>query len=101
LCIARFDLFGEGAELVELGFGQVGGIRFFEEQEEVEDVIVGKIQLDDAGPSAFPPARQRHPGFAQAPASDDEVALLRIPEQFILERPEILVVNTVSELAGE
>jgi len=99
LCIAGFDLFGEGTELVALGFCQVGGVRFFEEQEEIKNVIVGKIQVDNAGSSAFSPAGQCHPGFAQAPASDEEIALLRIPEQFILERPEILVINALGELA--
>jgi hypothetical protein len=37
----------------------------------------------------------------RAPASDEKVALLRITEQFILERPEFLVVNALGKLAGE
>ncbi len=86
--ITGFDLVGEDAELVASGFAQIGGVRIFEEQEKVEDVIIGKIQVDDACASAFPPARQCYADFAQTPASDEKVALLRIPEQFILKRPK-------------
>ena len=35
LGITGFDLVGEDAELVALGFAQVGSVRFFEEKEEV------------------------------------------------------------------
>lgn len=73
-------MFGEGAELVALGFAQVCSVGFFEEQEEIKDVIVGKIQVDDACASAFPSGGQRHAGFAQAPASDEKIALFGIPE---------------------
>ena len=64
-------------------------------------MIIGKIQVDDACASAFPPARQCYADFAQTPASDEKVALLRIPEQFILKRPEFLVANALGKLAGE
>lgn len=94
-------MFGEGAELVALGFAQVCGVGFFEEQEEVKNVIVRKIQVDVARACAFPSGRQCHAGFAQTPASDEKVPLLRIPEQVILERPEFLVVNALGELAGK
>jgi len=73
-------LVGEDAELVALGFAQVGGVRFFEEQEKVENVIIGKIQVDDACASAFSPARQCHADFAQTPAAAEKSTLLRIPE---------------------
>ena len=62
---------------------------------------VWKIQVDDARASAFPSGRQCHAGFAQAPASDEKVALFRIPKQFILKRPEFLIVNALGKLAGE
>jgi hypothetical protein len=38
--MAGFDLFGELAELTALGFAQVGGVRFFEEKEEVKEVAL-------------------------------------------------------------
>ena len=32
---------------------------------------------------------------------DEKVALFRIPKQFILKRPEFLIVNALGKLAGE
>jgi len=61
--MAGFDLFGEFAELAALGFGQVGGVRFFEEQEQVKEVLIRKIQVDDARASAFSPSGQSDPSF--------------------------------------
>ena len=92
---------GEDAELVALGFGQVGGVRFFEEQEEVEDVILGKVEVDDPCSSIFPSSRKCHACFAKPPATDEEVALTWISKQFILEGPEVLVIHTFGKLAGK
>lgn len=94
-------MLGEGAELVALGLVQIGGVRFFEEQKKVKDVFIGQIQVDDARASAFPPAWQCHPSFSQTPATDKEIALLRIFEQFILKSPEIRIINAVGQLAGK
>jgi hypothetical protein len=94
-------LIGEDAELVALGLVQVGGVGFFEEKEEVKDVVVRKIQVDDARASAFAPARQSHACFAKTTTSDEKVALLRIPQHLILESSEVLVANTLGELSGE
>lgn len=61
---------------------------------------VREIQVDDARSSAFPSGRQCHAGFAQAPASDEKGALLRTPEQFILELPGILRRQRTRQVGG-
>ncbi len=59
------------------------------------------MQVDDPSSSAFPSAGKRHARFAQAPASDEKVTLLRVFQQFVLEGPEILIFHAIGELAGE
>ena len=69
LCISGLDLIGEEAELVALRFAEVGGVGFLEEQEKVNDVIFGQIQVDDPRSPALAPPDQRHADLAQTPAT--------------------------------
>lgn len=59
------------------------------------------MQVDDPCSSAFPSTGKRHARFAQAPASDEKVTLVRILEQFVLKSPEILILNALAKLAGK
>ena len=92
-------MIGEEAELVALRFAEVGGVGFLEEQEKVNDVIFGQIQVDDPRSPALAPPDQRHTGLAQTPATYEKIAPLRVYEQFILERPEVLISDMFGELA--
>ena len=99
--ISRFDLVGENAELVSLGFAQVGAIGLFKEKEEVEDVIFGQVEINDSRTAALSPPRKRHPGLAQAAAADKQVTSFRIIQQFLLERAILLVGYPFCNLPGE
>ena len=64
-------------------------------------MVFWKMQVDDPCSSAFPSTGKRHARFAQASASDEKVAPLRIFQQFALEGPEVLIFHAPGELAGK
>ena len=94
-------MFGEDAALVSLGLAQVGGVGFFEEQEEIKDMIFGKMQVDDPRSTAFSSAGKRHPGLSQSPTPDEKIAPVWILQQFVLKSPEILILHALGELTGK
>lgn len=62
-------------------------------------MIFRQIQVDDPHSPALSPPGHRHAGLAQAPATDEKITSLRFHEQFILERPELLILDKLRELA--
>jgi hypothetical protein len=99
--IFGFDLVGEQAELVSLGFAEIGLIGLFEEQEEVDDMVFGEMEVNHPGTAAFPAAAQGHPDFAQPVATHEQLATVRIGEQFPLENPLVFVVHAFDDLTCE
>lgn len=99
--IKSFDLFGDGTELIALGFAQVSGVGFSEKQEEVDDVMLGKMQVDDPCAAAFSPPAECHADLAQSVATDQQVAEFRLSKEFPLESPVVLILHAFCELAGE
>jgi hypothetical protein len=99
--IFGFDLVGENAELVSLGFAEIGLIGFSEEQEEVNDVIFGEMEVNDPGTTAFPAIAQGHPDFAKPVTTHKKIASFRVGEQFPLKSPVVFVAHAFGDLARE
>jgi len=99
--IFEFDLIGEVTDLVSLGFAEVRVVGLLEQEDEVEDVIFGKIKLDDPRAAALSPPTECHPDLAQAAATDQQISPLRIFQQLLLEGPILPVTHPFGDLAGE
>lgn len=99
--ICGFDLVGEDAELVALGFAEICLIGFLKEEEEIEDVILGEMEVDDTRASAFSMATESHSDFAESMTPDKKVTSLRISEEFLLKRPVVFVTGAIGHLASE
>ena len=61
--ICGFDLVGEEVELVALRFTEIRLIGFPEEKEEIENVILGEMEIDDPRTSAFSVTTESHSDF--------------------------------------
>lgn len=99
--IFGFDLIGEGAELVSLGFAEVCAVGLLEEEEELEDVIFGKKKVDNPCAAALSPPAECYPDLAQAAATDEQISALRVFQQLLLEGPILPVTHPFGDLAGE
>jgi hypothetical protein len=84
-----------------LGFAEIGLIGFFEEQEEVNDMVFGEMQVNHPGAAAFPATTQGYPDFAQPVATHEQLAPMRIGEQLPLKGPVVFVADTTDQLTSE
>lgn len=99
--IFGFDFIGKNAELVSLGFIEIRLIGFPEEEEEVEDLIFGEMEVDDSRTTAFPVTTEGHTDFAESVTTDKKIASVRVGEEFLLKSPVVLVTHEFGNLTCE
>ena len=92
---------GEQAELVSLGFAEIGLIGFFEEKEEIEDVVFRENEVNDPCPSAFPSIALGHPDFAKPVATHEQISVFRIGQQFPLRCAVVFITYEIDDLCRE
>ena len=99
--ICGFDLVGEEAELVALRFTEIRLIGFPKEKEEVENVILGEMEIDDPRTSAFSVTAESHSDFSKPMTTDEKITTFWISKEFLLEDAVVPVANTLGDLASE
>jgi radical SAM superfamily enzyme YgiQ (UPF0313 family) len=99
--IFGFDLVGEQADLVSLGFGEIGLVGFLEEKEEVDDVVFRENEVNDPCSSAFPSIAQGHPDFAKPVATHEQISVFRIGQQFPLKCAVVFITYGIDDLCRE
>ena len=99
--ISGFDLVGEEAELVALRFTEICLIGFPKEKEEVENVILGEMEIDDPRTSAFSVTAESHSDFSKPMTTDEKITTFWISKEFLLEDAVVRVANTIGNLASE
>ena len=96
-----FDGFGQGADGFFAFGGQVGGVVFGKESEEVNEMPVGNVEIENPSISAGAFAFGGHAHFANTTASHHQVAFFGKFGEQVLECGVIFVGHQAGDKSGE